>query len=84
MAIHEIAKEFKIHRVAVSKHLERAGVTKRPRSLSEVWIDETVQDYDAGQSLEKIGKRLGFDSTTVFKELRLRGVKMRDTHGRER
>lgn len=84
MAIHEIAKEFKINRVTVSKHLERAGVSKRPRSMSEVQIDEAVQDYAAGQSLEKIGKRLGFDSTTVLKELRLRGVRMRDSHGRER
>lgn len=84
MAIHEIAKEFKINRVTVSKHLERAGVSKRPRSMSSVQIDEAVQDYAAGQSLERIGNRLGFDSTTVLKELRLRGVRMRDTHGRER
>ena len=84
MAIHEIAKEFKINRATVSKHLERAGVSKRPRSMSEVQIDEAAQDYAAGQSLEKIGNRLGFDSTTVLKELRLQGVKMRDTHGRER
>ena len=84
MAIHEIAKEFRINRVTVSKHLERAGVSKRPRSMSEVQIDEAVQDYAAGQSLETIGNRLGFDSTTVLRELRLRGVTMRDSHGRER
>ena len=84
MAIHEIAKEFKINRVTVSKHLERAGVIKRSRSMSEVQIDEAVQDYGGGQSLDKIGNRLGFDSTTVLRELRLRGVRMRDTHGRER
>jgi hypothetical protein len=84
MAIHEIAKEFKINRVTVSKHLERAGVTKRPRSMSDVQIDEAVQDYVAGQSLDTIGKHLGFDSTTVLKELRLRGVQTRDSHGRER
>lgn len=84
MAIHEIAKEFKINRVTVSKHLERAGVTKRPRSMSEAQIDEAVQDYVAGQSLDKIGNRLGFDPTTVLRELRRRGVQMRDSHGRER
>ena len=84
MAIHEIAKEFKINRVTVSKHLERAGVSKRPRSMSEGQIDEAVREYAAGRSLDKIGKNLGFDSTTVLKELRLRGVQMRDTHGRER
>lgn len=84
MAIHEIAREFKINRVTVSKYLERAGVSKRPRSMNAAQIDEAVQDYTAGQSLNKIGKRLDFDSTTVLKELRLRGVKMRDAHGRER
>ena len=84
MAIHEIAKEFKINRVTVSKHLERAGVSKRPRSMSEEQIDTAVWDYATGQSLEKIGNRLGFDSTTVLKELRLRGVRMRDTHGRQK
>ncbi len=84
MAIHAIATEFKVNRVTVSKHLERAGVTKRPRSMGQVQIDEAVQYYAAGQSLETIGNRLGFDSTTVLKELRLRGVQMRDTHGRER
>jgi hypothetical protein len=52
--------------------------------MSEAQIDEAVQDYATGQSLEKIGNRLGFDPTTVLKELRLRGVKIRDTHGRER
>jgi len=84
MAIHEIAKEFKINRVTVSKHLERAGVPKRPRSMNNAQIDEAVQCYADGQSLDMIGNRLGFDSTTVLKELRLRGVRMRDTHGRER
>ena len=84
MAIHEIAKEFKINRVTVSKHLERAGVIKRPRSMSEVQIDAAVQDYATGQSLEKIGNKLGFDSQTVLRELRRRGLRTRDTHGRER
>ena len=84
MAIQEIAKVFKIHRATVSQHLDRAGVSKRQLSMSEAQIDEAVQDYVAGKSLEKIGNRLGFDSTTVLKELRHRNVKMRDTHGRER
>jgi DNA-binding CsgD family transcriptional regulator len=80
----ELARRFGVHRATISGHLDRAGVTKRLRSMSEAQIDIAVQDYAAGQSLEKIGNRLGFDSTTVLKELRLRDVKMRDTHGRER
>lgn len=51
--------------------------------MSEAQIDDAVQDYASGQSLEKIGNRLGFDSTTVLRELRRRDVKMRDAHGRE-
>lgn len=60
MAVHEIAKEFGINRVTVSKH--RAGVSKRPRSMSEVQIDEAAQNYAAGESLEKFGNQLDFDS----------------------
>ena len=52
MTIHEIAKEFKIHRATVSQHLDRAGVSKGQPSMSEAQIDEAVQDYGAGQSLE--------------------------------
>lgn len=81
--IHELAKKYGVHRATISGRLDRAGVVKRPRSMSGVQVDEAVQDYAAGQSLEMIGKRLGFDSTTVLKELRLRGVRMRDTHGRD-
>lgn len=84
MAIHEIAKKYGVHRATISGHLDRAGVSRRPRSLSEAQIDEAVELYESGLSLEKIGNRLGFDSTTVLKELRLRGVRMRDTHGRQK
>ena len=82
--IHELAKKYGVHRVTISGHLDRSGVSKRPRSMSEAQIDDAVQDYAAGQSLDQIGSRLGFDSTTVLKELRLRGVRTRDTHGRDR
>ena len=82
--IHELAKINGVHRATISARLDRAGVSKRPRSMSQTQIDEAVQHYASGQSLEKIGNGLGFDSTTVLKELRLRGVKMCDTHGRER
>jgi len=51
--------------------------------MSSAQIEEAVQISSPAKSLEKIGKRLGFDSTTMLKELRLREVQMRDTHGRE-
>ena len=82
--IHELAKNYGVHRATISAHLDRARVSKRPRSMGEVQINEAVQDYATGQSLEKIGNRLGFDPTTVLRELRRRGLRTRDTHGRER
>ena len=82
--VHELAKKYGVHRATISGHLDRAGVSRRPRSLTEAQIDEAVELYESGLSLERIGKRLGFDSTTVLKELRLRGVRTRDTHGRQK
>ena len=52
--------------------------------MSAEQIDQAQAMYANGLSLAKIGKRLGFDSTTVLKELRKRNVRTRDTHGRER
>lgn len=56
----------------------------RPKGMSELEIGEAVQDYQAGQTLAQIGKRLGFNATTVLMALHARGVKTRDPHGRER
>jgi len=52
--------------------------------MSAAQIEEAVQENVDGQSLEKIGKRLGVDFTTVLNELWLRGVQMRDPHSRGR
>jgi hypothetical protein len=40
--------------------------------------------YREGWSLARIGERMGVDPTTVLARLPERGVRMRDTHGRER
>jgi len=82
--IHELAKKYGVHRATARGHLGRAGVSKRPRSMSAAQIEEAVQENVDGQSLEKIGKRLGVDFTTVLNELWLRGVQMRDPHSRGR
>jgi DNA-directed RNA polymerase specialized sigma24 family protein len=56
----------------------------RMRGLSAEQIDEAVRLYEAGQSLARIGERLGVDAGTVRARVVERRVRMRDTHGRER
>jgi DNA-directed RNA polymerase specialized sigma24 family protein len=58
-------------------------VSIRNQGLSDDQIAEAAQHYASGLSLAKIGARFGVDHGTVWRALKKRGVKMRDTHGRE-
>ncbi len=78
------AQALSINKVTVIDHLDRASVARRPRGMSDTQIDEAVQLYVSGLSLARIGERLGFSARTVQSRLRERGVRFRDTHGRER
>ena len=80
----DIAQALSINKVTVIDHLNRAGVERRPRGMSEMQTNEAVQLYASGLSLARIGERLGFSARTVQSRLRERGVHFRDTHGRER
>lgn len=68
----------------VSQVLKRHGVMLRRRSLAPVQIDEAVRLYESGWSLARIARKFDVDPTTVHNRLRERGVRMRDTQGRER
>jgi len=56
----------------------------RRRGLAPHQIDEAVRLYEGGWSLARIGERMGINPTTVLTKLQGRGVRMRDTQGRER
>ncbi|MGQ0776414.1 MAG: helix-turn-helix domain-containing protein [Pseudonocardiales bacterium] len=56
----------------------------RRRGLSLDQLDEAVQLYREGWSLARIGEQMGVDPTTVLTRLRERGLRRRDTRGRER
>jgi len=56
----------------------------RRRRLLPEQVDEAVGLYQTGQSLARIGNQMGVSPTTVLNRLRDRGVKTRDTQGRER
>jgi IS30 family transposase len=79
---YELARQFGVHRVTVSRTLKQAGVEMRYQGLSAEQIAEAVNLYKAGNSLARIGEHFGVDHGTVWRQLRKRGVKMRDTHGR--
>lgn len=80
----DIARALSINKVTVIDHLNRADVKRRPRGMSDVQINEAVRLYASGLSLARIGERLGFSARTVQSRLRERGVRFRDTHGKER
>ena len=45
--------------------------------MSHAEIDQAVQLYDSGLSLQRIGDQLGWDHNTIYRQLKKRGVQMR-------
>jgi transposase-like protein len=79
-----IATTLNISKGSVIRLLRDADVSIRNQGLTDDQIAEAVQLYTSGWSLAAIGTHLGVDHGTVWRQLRKRGMKMRDTHGRER
>lgn len=80
----EIAARHDIHRVTVSEVLDRTGTVKRPKGMSPSQTDLAARLYESGLSLASMGAQLGFDAVTIRTALLRRGVRTRDSHGRER
>lgn len=81
----ELAKRYGIHRTTVTAHLERAGVAVRPTDkLTQDDIAKAAELYTQGWSLARIGDVLGVHPHSVRNRLLAMGVRMRDTHGREK
>jgi hypothetical protein len=68
----------------VSSLLERRGVPRRGKPLDPSQIMRAVRLYLSGQSLAKIAPPLKCDPGTVRLALLRSGIKMRDSHGRDR
>lgn len=70
-----LAQEYDVKRESISRLLRRSGVDVRQRRvMSQTDIDQAVRLYADGPSLERIGKRLGWDHRTIHRHLRKRGV----------
>ena len=81
---YELAKQFGIHRVTVSQHLRRSGVTMRRQGLSDEALLEAARLYESGSSLARLADRFGVDPKTISSGLGRMGLMMRDSHGRAR
>ncbi len=82
--VYQLGDQFGVDRRTVSAILHRHDVPMRRRGISPDQIEEAVKLYGEGWALARIGERMGVDPTTVLTRLRERGVRMRDTQGRER
>jgi hypothetical protein len=81
--VYELAARFDIHRVTVSAHLHRQGVTVRRQGLDDEGVALAIRLYEDGWSLARIGDRLGVDASTAWTALKTQGIALRDTHGHE-
>ena len=82
--IYQLAKEFGICRNTVSERLKKTGITMRRHSPGSELINSMVGLYVSGLSLAEVGDLVGTSPGTVHRYLLIRGVQMRDSHGRKR
>jgi AraC-like DNA-binding protein len=79
--IRQVAREFKMSRTTVAKHLADRGIDSSHR-MTAAQIERAALLYVEGHSSQAIGLALGFDNKTVIKELRAAGVRIRTALGR--
>ncbi len=79
----QLANDFGVAPKTVSAILKRQGVKTRWRKLAESDVDEAERLYAQGMSLARVGERLGVTDCAVRYQLNKRGVRMRDSHGRD-
>ena len=67
----ELARRYRVHRHTVDRHLERAGVVKRPVvKMTPSRVAHARELQTQGWSMKKIGRELGVSDSTVWKALR--------------
>ncbi|WP_237309669.1 helix-turn-helix domain-containing protein [Streptomyces sp. AMCC400023] len=73
-----LARKYGVHRHTVDRHLERAGVAKRPVvKMTPTRVEQAKELYEQGLSTNQIGKKFGISGSTVWKALKRAGVQMR-------
>jgi DNA invertase Pin-like site-specific DNA recombinase len=76
--INELARKYGVHRHTVGRHLEQAGVAKRPVvKMTTARVAKARELYEQGLSTNQIGHELHVNGSTVWKALKRAGVRMR-------
>ena len=79
-----IADDLGVSRQRLADRLRDRGVRLRREKPSSGEVLEMCRRYEQGESLARVGERLGFNASTVRTNLLRAGVSLRDPHGRER
>lgn len=79
-----IATDVGVSRQRLASLLRERGVRLRRTAPSDAEVQEMVRRYADGESLERVGARVGFSAGTVRNHLIAAGVLLRDPQGRER
>ncbi len=82
--LRQIAKDIGVSRQRLASLLRERGVRLRSITPSAAEVNEMARRYAEGESLERVGTRLGYSAGTVRNHLLAEGVVMRDSHGRPR
>lgn len=82
--LRDAAAPLGISHARLAAALRKRCVKVRRSSPIASEVDEMVYRYERGESLARIGSKLGFQPNTVRTHLLDRGVQTRDTHGRNR
>jgi hypothetical protein len=78
---YELAEQFAVNRVTVTKTLERRSVPIRYQWLTSKQVVQAISLYARCLSLAKVGAELGCNHGTVRLALRAAGVKLRPRNG---
>ncbi|HJA04974.1 MAG TPA: hypothetical protein H9800_08975 [Candidatus Microbacterium stercoravium] len=82
--LREIAGDLGVSRQRLADRLRERGMRLRRAKPSSEQVLEMYRRYEQGESLARVGERMGFNASSVRAALIAAGVKLRDTHGRVR
>jgi hypothetical protein len=79
-----IAVDLGVSRQRLAERLRKRGVRLRGEKPSSERVLEMCCHYEQGESLVRVGERLGFNPSAVRVHLLRAGVALRDPQGRAR
>jgi len=77
LPIKDIVERFQVDQRTIQKYVRRQGLPRRVRHLTAEEVEEAVQFYAEGRSVEFIANHLGVSSSAVRRRLSVAGVTLR-------